>query len=103
MDRSSFGSVLDGEDLGGNEVRAVRVVSDSHRSDRRSVVTAKTARAHREAIAWAMDESFVLSRPGNRLRTAETGRVIVFGERTFRFVVCRFLVRGIVRRSFCGG
>jgi len=75
----------------------------SHRSEAGSIVTAKTPRAFREAIAWGKDESVVLSRPGNRLRTAEAGRVIVFGERTFRFVVCRFPVRGIVRRSFCGG
>lgn len=59
--------------------------------------------AFREAIARGLDESVVLSRPGNRLTTAEAGRVTVFSERTFRFVVCRFLVRGIVRRPFCGG
>lgn len=73
MDQSSFGSALDGSDLGGNEVRAVRVVSVSHRSDSGNIVTAKTARVSREAIAWGLDESVVLSRPGNRLRRQKPG------------------------------
>lgn len=63
MDRSSFGSALDGSDLGGNEVQAVRMVSVSHRSEAEGIVTAKTARVTREAIAWGPDESVVLSRP----------------------------------------
>jgi hypothetical protein len=67
MDRSPFGSALDGSDLGGNEVQAVRVVSVSHRSEAGGIVTAKTPRVSREAIAWGTDESVVLSRPGNRL------------------------------------
>jgi hypothetical protein len=37
MDRSSLGSALDGSDLGGNEVQAVRVVSVSHRSEGGSI------------------------------------------------------------------
>ena len=86
-----------------NEVQAIRVIFVSHRSEPEVSVTAKTARAFREAIARGLDESVVLSRPGNRLTTAEAGCVTVFSERTFRFVVCRFLVRGIVRRPFCGG
>lgn len=73
MDRSSFGSALDGSDLGGNEVQAVRVVSVSHRSEPGGIVTAKTARVSREAIAWGSDESVVLSRPGNRLRRQRPG------------------------------
>lgn len=63
MDQSSFGSALDGSDLGGNEVKAVRVVSVSHRSEAGGIVTAKTPRVSREAIAWGPDESVVLSRP----------------------------------------
>jgi hypothetical protein len=63
MDQSSFGSALDGSDLGGNEVQAVRMVSVSHRSEAGGIVTAKTARVSREAIAWGPDESVVLSRP----------------------------------------
>jgi hypothetical protein len=104
MDQSSFGLALDGSDLGGNEVQAVRVVSVSHRSDSGGIiVAAKTARSCRAAIAWGLDESVVLPCPGLPSLTAEPGRVIVFGERTFRFVVCRFPVDGIVRQSFCGG
>jgi hypothetical protein len=92
MDQSSFGPALDGNDLGGNEVRAARMVSVSHRSEAEGIVTAKTSRIFREAIAWDVDESVVLSRPAT-VSDGRTGRVIVFGERTFRFVVCRFLVR----------
>jgi len=103
MDQSSFGSALDGSDLGGNEVQAVRVVSVSHRSDSGNIVTAKTPRVSREAIAWGFGRIRRPVPPRQPSPTAEAGRVIVFGERTFRFVVCRFLVRGIVRLSFCGG
>lgn len=73
MDRSSFGSALDGSDLGGNEVQAARMLSVSHRSEAVGIVTAKTARVSREAIAWGSDESVVQSRQGNRLRRQKPG------------------------------
>lgn len=63
MDRSSSGSALDGEDLGGNEVRAVRVGSASHAARRKASSPRKPLGISREAIAWGSDESFVLSRP----------------------------------------
>jgi len=97
MDRSSLGSALDGSDLGGNEVQAVRMVSVSHRSEAEGIVTAKTARV------FPRGNRMGLGRIRRPVPPGRTGRVIVFGERTFRFVVCRFLVRGIVRQSFCGG
>jgi hypothetical protein len=97
MDRSSLGSALDGSDLGGNEVQAVRMVSVSHRSE-------GGRHRHREnRSGFPRGNRMGPGRIRRPVPPGRTGRVIVFGERTFRFVVCRFLVRGIVRQSFCGG
>jgi hypothetical protein len=103
MDRSLFGSALDGSDLGGNEVQAVRMSSwlapqrpeDIRRRENRS----SSSNGNRMGLGRIRRPV----PPGKPSPTAEAGRVIVFSERTFRFVVCRFLVRGIARQSFCGG